>query len=77
MHIFLPDGWRGFFPDVQPTNAPTLPLYLMPTGLKVSPSKINIPSTYSSFTGSESIFLNELPGFLIQKYVKTLDKTII
>ena len=62
VQIFLPEGLKGSFPDTQSINAPMLPLYLIPTGLIVSPLKISTPSTYSSFAGFESIFFNALPG---------------
>ena len=59
MQVLYPEGFEKSGPDVHPTKAPTEPLYLIPTGLIVSSSKTNIPSTYSSATGSESISAKE------------------
>ena len=46
VQVFFPEGLNGFDPVKQPTNAPTLPLYLIPTGLNVSPLKISINSKF-------------------------------
>ena len=52
VQIFAPEGSNQLGPSTHPTKAPIEPLYLIPTGLTVSFSKINIPWTYFSAVGS-------------------------
>jgi len=62
VQVFDPEGFAQSVPDTHPTKAPTDPLYLIPTGLIVSPSKVKLPSTYSSAVGSALILAKEEAG---------------
>lgn len=54
VHVFEPDGSKRSAELRHPTQAPIEPLYRIPTGSTVVPSKVRAPSTYSSAAGSAS-----------------------
>ena len=71
-HVFAPDGSNGLGPSVQPRNAPIDPLYRTPIRSIVSPSKVRLPSTYSSAAGSASSLARDSADRLISKVRTTL-----